>query len=371
MHKYFPDWYRAADLNPTAETLEKRWRAVGGFIKKIKLPNALELVRLYFDLPTNAPGFSEQYSAVFQTQDATFSTRDNSVELRVLAGASIASIVETTRTHVTDAVALAMVCGFCRGLRQEILNSEIIESARHYLALEAVNVRSVGDNLEIKSPDTDLDELLTALTSASSGTNLATIKEHLAPPFEKLAEAVDNLTTSVNEIGSQYSIAVNVSREESNILWWVFGEYSRDLNKPIADLNLPFAALVSGKELADLTKIIPGPLSSEAFLKKMLSFCEDGSRRTISIKDAVGGVTTEWRQRLLETTSEMSQVEDFCAIHTAVEKSLDSGHVSKWRTSFEKSTRIKSGSGVEPVALAMQMCDERMLIRAAAAASGR
>src|ERR1044072_1518802 len=175
MHKYFPDWYRAAGLNPTAETLEKRWRAVEGFNKKIKVPNALELVRLYFDRPTIKSDFSEQYSAVFQAQDPTFSTRDNSVELRVLAGASIANIVETTRTVLTDAIALAMVCGFCRGLRQKVLNGEIIESARHYLADESVTVRSV-DGFNIKTPDTDLVKLLNALTSASTGSNLATIK---------------------------------------------------------------------------------------------------------------------------------------------------------------------------------------------------
>src|SRR5690349_6046834 len=123
MHRYFPDWYRAADLSPTAETLEKRWQAVEVFTNEIELNDALELVRLYFDRPTIVSDFSERYSAVFQGQDATFSTRDNSVQLRVLAGASIARIVETTRTNVTDAVALAVVCGFCRGLRPKILNS--------------------------------------------------------------------------------------------------------------------------------------------------------------------------------------------------------------------------------------------------------
>ena len=370
MHKYFPDWYRAAGLNPTAETLEKRWRAVEGFNKKIKVPNALELVRLYFDRPTIKSDFSEQYSAVFQAQDPTFSTRDNSVELRVLAGASIANIVETTRTVLTDAIALAMVCGFCRGLRQKVLNGEIIESARHYLADESVTVRSV-DGFNIKTPDTDLVKLLNALTSASTGSNLATIKEHLAPPFEKLAAAVAYLSTSVNDMGNRYSMAANVSREESNILWWVFGEHSRDLKKPISDLKLPFAALVCGKELADLTRIIPGPLSSEAFLRKMLSFsAEESPSSSISIKDAIGAATTEWRKDLLET-SEMSQVEDFCVVHIAVQKSLDSNTASQWRTSFDKSTGIKSGTSLDPVALAMQMCDERMLIRAAVAASAR
>src|SRR5437016_5348889 len=260
MHKYFPDWYRAAGLDPTADTLEKRWQAVEGFSKKIKLQNALELVRIFYNRPTVGADFSDRYSATFQAADPTFSTRDNAVELRVLSGATIAHIIETTRTTLTDAVALAMLCGFCRGLRQKILNSEIVQSARNYLANESVRERDVGPSFEVKTPDTDLDELLNTLTEASTGSSLTSIQEPLRPPFEKLAEAISALASSVNKVAGQFANAIDVHREESDILWWIFGEHSRDLKKRMSELSLPFAALVSGKELADLIRVIPGPL---------------------------------------------------------------------------------------------------------------
>ncbi len=366
MHKYFPDWYRVAGLHPTADTLEKRWQALEGFCKKLKLPNALELVRIFYDRPTVAADFSDRYSAAFQANDQTFSTRDNIVELRVLSGATIANIVETTRTSTTDAVALAVLCGFCRGLRQNILNGEIVESARNYLLNESVRVREVSRGFEIKAPDIDLDDLLNTLTTASTGSNLATIKEHLPPPFEKLGEGIAALTSSVNKMAGQIERAINVRREESDILWWVFGEHSRDLKTRISALPLPFAALVSGKELADLIRIIPGPLSSEAFLDKLLSFADDGGSNSTSIKDAVNGASPDWSKKLAEGCP-TSGVEDLCAIHLAIQKSAEVG--SGWLASFDKSTGLKSRAAISHVDVAMQMCDERMLMRAVRAAN--
>jgi len=363
MHKYFPDWYRAAGLDPTADTLEKRWQAVEGFSKKIKLQNALELVRIFYNRPTVGADFSDRYSATFQAADPTFSTRDNAVELRVLSGATIAHIIETTRTTLTDAVALAMLCGFCRGLRQKILNSEIVQSARNYLANESVRERDVGPSFEVKTPDTDLDELLNTLTEASTGSSLTSIQEPLRPPFEKLAEAISALASSVNKVAGQFANAIDVHREESDILWWIFGEHSRDLKKRMSELSLPFAALVSGKELADLIRVIPGPLSSEAFLDKVLSLVGDRGSNSTSIKDAVNAASNDWSKNLIEGRL-ASGVEDLCAIHVAIQKSLESDGSTGWPTLFDKSMGLKSRTTMSPIDMAMQICDERMLMKA-------
>jgi len=136
MHKYFVDWYRAAGLQPTAQELEARWQAVEAMTEKLQLNDALDLVRIFYDLPTNSTETCEHYRASLKAEDPTFSMRGNAIELKVLAGATIAHIVENTRTRLTDVVALGMKCGLCRGLRKTILNEDIVDFAKSYLMNE-------------------------------------------------------------------------------------------------------------------------------------------------------------------------------------------------------------------------------------------
>lgn len=369
MHKYFADWYRAAGLQPKAEDLEKRWRGLENFAKKIKIQNAIELVRLYYLRPPQATDFVDRYSASFQAADPTFPMRENGLELQVLAGATIAHIIVKTQTEVTDALALAMLCGYCQGQRQNILNGEIIGYARTYLAQEAVRVRESDGEFEVTEPDVDLDALLDTLTSAATGGNLTVIKEPIRPPFEQLASAISELVTSINEVGEKLTLEFNTRREESNILWWVFGEHSRDLDTRMAELQLPFAALVAGKELADLVKVIPGPIAASAFLDKMLRFVDPALSKSTSIKDAVNAAPREWRGRLIEDAAARS-IDDLCPVNLAIQKSLEFEKPTEWLTPFDRISDLKSKGAMAPLDLATQVYNERMLMRAVNVAGG-
>jgi hypothetical protein len=363
MHKYFAEWYRAAGLQPKAEDLEKRWQGLENFAKKIKVQNAIELVRLFYARPPQVSDFVERYSAALQSADPTFPMRENGLELQVLAGATVAHIVEKTRTTVTDAVALAVLCDYCQGLRQNVLNSEILEYARAYLAEKAVRMRESDGNFAVTEPDVDLEDSLDTLITAATGTNLTSLKEPIRPPFEQLADAISKLAASVNKMGEKLAQETRSHREESNILWWVFGEHSRDLDTRMTELQLPFATLLAGKELADLVKIVPGPIAASAFLDKMLRFADPELSKSTSIKDAVNAAPREWRVRLIEEVAARG-VEDICPVHLAVQKSLEVEKPTEWLAPFERASDLKSKGAIAPLDLATQVYHERMLMRA-------
>lgn len=368
MHKYFAEWYRAAGVDPKAADLEKRWQGVEGFAKSLNLQNGLELVRLFYARPPQSTSFLDEYSTVFQEADPTFPMRDNALELQVLAGATIAHVVQTTRSNMADAIALGMLCGYCQGLRQKVVNGEIIEYARHYLADKSVRMREIDENLGVRAPDVSLKKALDALTTASTGSNLTVLQEPIKVPFEKLAGAIKELSTSVNNMAGKIAQEVESYRESSDILWWVFGEHSRDRNERMSDLPLPFAALVVGKELADLVRIIPGPLAAPAFLDKMLRFADSELSKSTSIKDAVNAAPREWRQQLIEGLGTRG-VQGLCPVHLAIQKSLESEKATEWLAPFEKAADIKSKSAIPPLDLATQFYQERMLMRAVNTAS--
>src|SRR5207237_5305117 len=94
---------------------------------------------------------------------------------------------------------------------------------------ESTRVRE-AKTFQIKAPDVDLKDLLEKLAAAANG-GAGGLKEPIKPPFEKLAEAVSHLSSSVNKMGQSIANEILARREESDILWWVFGEYSRDLDQ--------------------------------------------------------------------------------------------------------------------------------------------
>lgn len=368
MHKYFAEWYRAAGVDPKAGDLEQRWQGVEGFAKDLNLQNGLELVRLFYGRPPQSASFVDEYSAVFQAIDRSFPMRDNGLELQVLAGATIAHVVQTTRSVVADALALGMLCGYCQGLRQKVVNGEIIEYARNYLVNESVKVRDIDEDLVIKVPDVNLKNLLDALTAASTGSSLTVLQEPIKAPFVKLADAIKELSSSINDMAGKIAQEIDSHRENSDILWWVFGEHSRDLNKRMSELPLPFAALIAGKELADLVRVIPGPLAAPAFLDKMLRFADSELSKPTSIKDGVNVAPQEWRQQLIEGRG-TRRVQGLCPVHLAIQKSLEFDKATQWLAPFEKAAEIKSKSAITPLDLAIQVYQERMLMRAVDVAS--
>lgn len=62
---------------------------------------------------------------------------------------------------------------------------------------------------------------------------------------------------------------INILQEDSDILSWITGSWSKELEKPLTKGILPKdIALLLAKELADFVQVIPGPYAFEAFLKR-------------------------------------------------------------------------------------------------------
>ena len=90
---------------------------------------------------------------------------------------------------------------------------------------------------------------------------------------------------------------VDLVREEANVLWWVFGERSRDTYKRWSECTVPECALMAGKELADLVRIPAGswPLPLLCFIR-VVKFAKPKTSRRGSSKGRDRPVTPTWRQ---------------------------------------------------------------------------
>jgi hypothetical protein len=363
VHRDFADWYRIAAIELSGEMLEKRWQAIETFVESLDIPGALELVRLFYARPPKDSSFIETYRAAFKDTDPTFPMRDNDLELRVLAGAAIAHLLETDTAQLADATALGMVCAGYRGLRQDTSIPEIADRARNYLFKRSSSLRASKEVPTFVIPELEITELLESLKRSCQGNDLATLAEPIIPPFEKLQSAIRQLAESTENAINCLTDLQQLRREESNILWWLFGEYSRDLNRRMADLGLPAACLVAAKELADLTVVLPGPLAATAFLDKMLRTIKPKLPDSTTLQKAVNASPREWRSRWIRK-DDVELIEDLCPVLLAIMKSLETDGPDDWVPAFEKAAGIKVSESILPLDLACQAYEENLLVRA-------
>jgi hypothetical protein len=74
---------------------------------------------------------------------------------------------------------------------------------------------------------------------------------------------ISSANEALTEIGKTVTNNMCVDREEMQVLWWVFGRYSKLLHAPYAALGMGDAALASATELASLMIVPPVPAARD------------------------------------------------------------------------------------------------------------
>ncbi len=383
MHRYFADWYRIATIEPQPDVLDKRWEAISGVVGSLDVDQAFELVRLFYGSPRTEARFVERYRDAFKARDVTFPMRDNDAELRVLAGATIVSLLDGRGGPVADAAALAMVCGDCRGRRPGERIADMLGEARGYLSGRSADLRAPRVVKTAVAPTLDVDAVLEPLRSALEARQTRdpgfegileplqqTVRGKQIPILEIISDAIHSVAAAVAEVAAETGQVIHeqsqrfrLQREDTDILWWLFAEHSRDLGHRMAELPLPGACLLAGKELADLTQVLPGPLAAAGVLDKMLRVVEPQLRGATAIQEAVNGTPRGWRAGWART-ADCERVEDLCPVLFAVRRSLDTNGPDDWTPPVAKVTGVDPHAAIGPLDLAVQVYEERLLVSA-------
>jgi hypothetical protein len=332
MHKAFSEWYRQAGIEPDGDVLPKRWAAIEAYSPT--RDDAALFTRLFYHLvkPTPDLAFIEQ----LQLADPAFKTRDNDNELSLLAGAALVYGIEQQPELFADIAALSLVCALGGNLRPPPRVRDIPELALTYLTRRSSNRASDGDAaLERKR-----EEMKAALATLG------------APHDGVVANELHSLRTQLS-----------IVNEEANMLWWLFGEHSRDENARWSKFSVSAAALMTAKELADLTIVVPGPNAASAFLDRAIKGAKSPRPSSIAIKAAINDVSTSWRERFTKTTYP-TELEAVTPVSHGISLSLRSPDNDEWLPSFQHETGISPDASIAPSALSLQLYREAMLCRA-------
>lgn len=313
MNSYFGDWYRSAGIPPEEIPLEKRWEAIDTFA--VGAGNAILLTQIFYQLSLTDASFPQKFRAAFNKVDPNFQMSGNDRELIVLAGAKLVDAMERSARNIADFVALCLVCAGAQNLRVAPAVQHIPEIAAKYLSERSV-ARAKPEEEDAKE-ETEIKKLLLEFPIVS---------------------------------------------EESNMLWWLISETSRDVDKRWSEMPLGMACTLTAKELADLTRIIPGPIAARAFLDRAIRSGRDKVAASISIKDMVNDTEKTWRDSHFSKALPTG-LEGILPLTHAITLSVQSSNDTAWRSMFKAATGIGATAKGSPDLLAYHFYLEQLTAR--------
>lgn len=374
----FPEWYRAADTAPTDDTLEKRQKGVEAFAELLsdtdKGPSMADVVgaaQLCFEssLPVETiwPNVTTMRT-VFQKADKLFPMRGNDFELRVLAAVSFYQLIWGYDSDTRTAAALAISCGNCRGQGATLINADVLTQTQRGLVNQSNKARLLWQSnaLEVTPAHTKLAEgLKTMQVTITAGIAPdASFAKEVGEHFARIHAAIGQLTKNIDAANEKILKNQKVFQEETDILWWLTGEQSRDLGQPLSEVGLQASCLVTPKELADKTLFVPGHPASRSFLARALERAKGKASKvptTLPLADVIAATPQEWRREWMKGI-ELDSTGPLFPVLSAVSASLQIEE-GEWLAWWKKRTGLKKEISLSPLDLAEQVFEECLLAR--------
>lgn len=360
MHKNFGEWYRQVSLSCTDDSLKKRWAGVESWVTTIRgdVAALLETVRIFRGLPEKTS--REAFLEAFRNQDSTFAQRGNAHEQQVLAGAALVRCVGTRKKTDHDSLQAAVLAATAleaSSLRAADVNKTLDEQAGEVRA----GLHTIAQEQRRRRP---FETIL--LSSEEEGEFKKIIATNVGDHNQlraNIEKAFQTLLSAVNGTESALAAAAHGLRcadEETNILWWLAGGSSKDLDKPWSALK-DAAPLVAAWELADLTDVALGPQDAGALLERALLEAKGNKNKEQALHVYINAVPDEWAKTRVAKLD--AQALDLASLSLALSKRVE-GNSTTWQSFFESvSGGLKAGTPLAPERVARLAYIEAMLFR--------
>lgn len=358
MNENFGKWYRVAHIKPEDALLKKRWKGLITFVNKTDLEDVFELTRMFFKVPCSKVDIKKAFVECFYEQDNAFDKEDSDNELAVLAGVCLNEIAINNTNDLGNIVSLSAECMSFHKKRKPVIE-EVLSNLRNNILGNASRLRSAETKPMTAIQIPKADNACLTIQQAIEANSITTLNESL-PKFltsiSKTLLSVKNAVVAVNKNQSIY-------HEDSQILWWLTGGFSRYYEKPIADLDNTTASLTVSKELADLVVNIPGPYSAKSVLYKVLQPLLTAEEKDVALSTSINHLDNEWKKKAIESFP--GNISNICPVTYAISRSLEVDNKQDWYPLFKSAIGVKPDSvKFKALDLAMHFYYEQVLIKA-------
>ena len=355
MQEQFGEWYRAVVVDPTDDLLTKRWIGIEAYSKDCRLADSLDLIRTFRGLRVQSAEFTDTFRRAFKDADAAFRMRDNDAEMMVLAGTAAVEFISAREPDHAAAMALAVICSRFGRPQTDPRLRDIDDRCDQFLWQRSLDVRQSA-----LGPATSLTEslrsMIDGLDAAFQGNDIKAAGEAVKPALTEIAAKMDTITRSLERVEQ-------LQRESSDVLWWLFGGHSRDLESAFEHLEPNGVSIICAKELADITLLIPGFFSARAFLHQAVRIARNDQSDSVSLSQAVNATPRLWREKWID--AELArQLSGLAPCLGAIAMSLTTDAPEDWVPAFNRESERDCTEPCTHLELAAQLYNERILARA-------
>ncbi len=318
MKNVFSENYIKVCPSPLEGQMEKRWKGIEEYCdrKKVNIP---DLIMMAFGLKVNEE-FKNDFYSIFQNIDMRFSA--NSLkELSILSCICLMKLME--ETDLNKKIALSVMCLSKYNL--EILVPELVTQA--YECFYKLSSALREKEIEYKPVSTKNTKEFIKLSKGLSELDNAGIES-----LSNSLSEISNIFSSIDKNQKSIIDELAILKEDSDILSWITGSWSNELNKPISKSTLPHSiALILGKELADLVKVCPGPFAFEGFLIKMFSNCESDTK-TYSLVKMIDSVEPDIKASILKDYPIKESLQSNIPLLISMKCALEANALDVWKS---------------------------------------
>ncbi len=351
----FKSWMGEFHFDDGGERQEQRWSALQKLAAEADEKDIETLLALTLNARNGAsPESTAKILSPFQATDPEFTVAQNAREIQVLSAASLTHIAMSRGRELSAIAALSLSTGLVGGARKPILPLDL-----HALTDKALSALSHGVG---RRPDVPLVKVVPKISFEAQAAKITA-----QPDWNVTAQALSacgtlsdaGLQNLVNQCATITRAVITTLRqqdEELQMLWWLLGGRSDDLDIAFDAIAAEVQPLVLGKELAVHTTLLPGPRSIRALLQK----AGLKTRGKVSLEAAINACKPEWLAPL-GTTSQISSVAH--PIHFAIARQVETGPSPDWAANWAAVTGIPRDISLPPLILAEQFYRERLLLQ--------
>ena len=353
MHEDFARWYGAVSLGGDQPRRQARWEGVSSIVRDADRNTVEGLLRLaHGSRQAPAAAVVKAIRQAFKATDDAFEMSGNDRELQILAGASLAVLMETNE-DVGAVAALSATTAGLGGARQPDLPMDL--SALGETAIircGETNRRrpSISAALSSEPLKLDFEKAATALVEDQSWENVPAV-------FKLVA---DTTLVAIKQLAKTQASTVDrflrVQDEELQMLWWLIVQRSSEYDCAFDAIPTDARPLVLASELAHNTQFLPGPPS----VKGILSRAGLKEHQEVPITAAANAANSEWLQRSIgeENPSFVST-----PLHAAISRRLETGSGEDWVAGWAAITGVNKDHALSGLVLGNLFYRERLLLR--------
>lgn len=309
------EWHILSKVVVQSETLNKRYKSIENIIQRTEMEFWLDIVRLYLGIPVNGKNITDFISA-FSTVDNTFPLTKNEKLLKVLAGMALISKIELADDSDSNADAESEEEEEDASPAVNDDDDEVVDHSKIALVISNALVNSVFFN-QYKL-DTKVPVLETAIGyindySFNQRTSAISAHEHeLTETISRISEEPEELEASeqVNLVKTAQALIKEnkLLSEEVNVLWWLFGEYSELAEKYFGEIEDNSMAVLSAKELYDLSKFNSELPAARHILRKAIKASNGSGTKQTSLKLCIDSLEQKLKEKILDSNAETIDV---------------------------------------------------------------